>query len=311
MAKSGAWRSATAAAGAAATTGYASGRALVIFFMQLGAAAWPGVALASAGFGLLLALCAKLAIHAGAGSFGGVCRRTLGGKARIVGLFHGLLLAMAAAVAILNAGEVGALTLPLRRGFLWGMAFALALAVLLNARGGRGMACAGAAIVAGSALFYAALALDPRPPRLYLRGEAVLTLSGSLPAMLALALCNAALNASIAADAVCRRADAGVKPRRLGLCCAAGMALPLLTGCAALTRGGPLLLAHALPVVPLAARWGLLGFWLCAALTFACNTATLAAALLGLRGWFSPKDHAPFRPLGQTRQRGLGGAQPL
>ena len=52
----------------------------------------------------------------------------------------------------------------------------------------------------------------------------------------------------------------------------------LLTGCAALTRGGPLLLAHALPVVPLAARWGLFGFWLCAGFGYLCNVATLAAA---------------------------------
>ena len=224
----------------------------------------------------------------GAGSFGELCQRALGrGKARVAGLFHALLLGMAAAVAILNAGEVGALTLPLRQGFLWGMAFALMLAALLNLRGGRGMGAAGMALVAVAVLFYLGLALDPRPPRLYLRGEAVLTLAGNVPAMLFLALCHAALNACVAADAVCRRVDSAVKPRRLGLLCAAGMALPLLCGCAALMRGGPLLLAHALPVVPLAARWGLIGFWLCAGFGGLCNVATLAAALMGLRGWLS------------------------
>ncbi len=86
-------QAAMAAIGAAAATGYASGRALVIFFMQLGWAAWPGVALASALFGLMLGLCARLSIRAGANGFGALCCRTLGrGKGRIVGLFHGLLL---------------------------------------------------------------------------------------------------------------------------------------------------------------------------------------------------------------------------
>ena len=281
-------QAAMAAIGAAAATGYASGRALVIFFMQLGWAAWPGVALASALFGLMLGLCARLSIRAGANGFGALCCRTLGrGKGRIVGLFHGLLLGMAAAVAILNAGEVGALTLPLKHGFLWGMAAALALAALLNLHGGRGMAPAGTTLFGIALLFYLGLALDPRPPRLYLTGEAVLTLAGSLPAMLALALSHAALNACVAADAVCERVDSSVNSRRLALFCALGMALPVAAGCAALTRGGPLMLAHALPMVPLAARWGLFGFWLCAGFGFFCNACTLAAALGGLRGWLS------------------------
>lgn len=288
MGKNDDWRLATTAVGAAAATGYASGRALVIFFMQLGWAAWPGVALASALFGALMGLCAKLSVRFGAGSFGELCQRALGrGKARVAGLFHALLLGMAAAVAILNAGEIGALTLPLRQAFLWGMGLALVAAMALSVGGGRGMGAAGLSAVTLAVLFYLGLALDARPPRLYLRGEAVLTYAGSLPAMLLLALCHGSLNACVAADAVCRYATSGVKPRRLGLLCAAGMALPLYSGCAALMRGGPLLLAHALPVVPLAARWGLIGFWLCAGFGGLCNVATLAAALMGLRGWLS------------------------
>ena len=286
MRKCGEWRAAASAVGAAAATGYASGRALVIFFMQLGWAAWPGVMLAAASFALLLTGCARLCVRADAGGFAALCCRMLGrGKARVVGVFHGLLLAMAAAVSILNAGELGALTLPIDRGFLWGMGAALALAALLNLRGGRGMVAVGAAASGLAVLFYLALALDPRPPRLYLTGEAVLTLSGSVWAMLALALCHASLNACVAADALCRRVNDQTDPRRLGLMCAAGMAAPLLAGCAALSRGGPLLLASALPTVPLAARWGLAGFWICAGFGYFCNVATLAAALGGLWGW--------------------------
>ena len=109
MERNGDWRAAMAALGAAAATGFASGRALVIFFMQLGWAAWPGVALASALFGLLLGLCAKWAIRVDAGGFGALCRKALGrGKGRIVGLFHALLLAVAAAVAGCDTASSGA-----------------------------------------------------------------------------------------------------------------------------------------------------------------------------------------------------------
>lgn len=275
-----------AALGAASAAAFASGRAMVVFFAQTGWASWPGIALAASAFGLMMGATARLARRAGGSSFADLCRRQLGrGKGRVLGLFHALLLSALAAVALLNAGEVGALTLPVQRGFLWGMGIALAVAILMCLSTRRALPWAGLILVVAGTAFYAALALDPRSPRLYLRGEAVLTLAGNLPAAAALALCSASLDACAAADAVCRCAGEGERPARVGLLSGIGLALVLLAGNAALTRGGPLLISMALPTVPLAARWGLVGFWVCAAFGFLCNAVTLSAVLSGLTGW--------------------------
>lgn len=286
MSKGGNWRVALAALAASAATGCGSGRALVIFFGQLGWASWPGIALASAAFGLMAGLVARLCARAGADNFAALCRRSLGrGGARVVGVFHALMLAAVAVVALTNAGEAGALTLPVKRGFLWGMGLALALAALLCLWERQALPWAGLIILAVGAAFCAALAIDPRPPRLYLRGDVVPALAGSLPAAAGLALCYAALNGCVAADAVCRCSDGSARPVRTGFLSGAGMALTLALGNAMLASGGPMLLALAAPAVPLAARWGLVGFWLCASLAFFCNVLTLSAAMGGLMGW--------------------------
>jgi hypothetical protein len=50
----------------------------------------------------------------------------------VAGWLHALLLALTVAVMLCGAGEMGALTLPLRFGFLWGAGLALLIALLLN-----------------------------------------------------------------------------------------------------------------------------------------------------------------------------------
>ena len=161
-------RAALSVVAAVAGTGYASGRELVLFFAQLGRLSWAGILLASTVFGALVGLM----------SCASALRRWYG---RVAAALRGLLLAAVAAVMLLEAGKLGALTLPARNGFLWGMLLALLL-------------CANAAIA----------------------------------------------------------------------------------------RGGRQLLAQALPVVLLSARWGLAGFWMTALFSYVCAAATLAAALDGL-----------------------------
>ena len=296
MGRHGKWRAALATVGAAAGTGFASGRQIACFFAQLGWASWAGIALAAAVFALLTGLCASLARRSGASGFASLCRRRLGrAGSRAAGLCHGLLLALVAALMLLNAGKLGALTLPMRHGFAWGMALALALAGAAALGWRRALPALGLALVAVGAAFYAGMALDPRPPRLYLTGEATAALAGSLPATAALALGYAALNACVAADAACRFAGSAARPARTGALCGVLLALPVAWGNLAIARGGALLLAHALPTVPLAARWGLFGFWLCAGFGFACDTATLAAARAALAAWMrrAPGGGAP------------------
>lgn len=281
MRKNGSARAALAAIGAAAGTGFASGRALTGFFTQLGGLSWLGVIAAAATFGLLCGGCVRLAVRANAGSLAALARRTLpGGVMRVLGLLHGLLMASTALAMLLTAARLGGLALPLRRAALWGMGLALLLGLCAE----RGRPAAGLVLLVLGAAFYGGLALDGRPPRTHFRGEVELLLGGSLPAALGLALCHGALNACVAADAVARFSG-GTSPTRTGVLCGGGMGLLLLLGNAALTRGGEALMAQSLPLVLLAARWGLVGFWLCCGFGFLCAAATLSAALKTLAGW--------------------------
>ncbi|MBR1820274.1 MAG: hypothetical protein IJ769_01485, partial [Clostridia bacterium] len=176
-------------------------------------------------------------------------------------------------------------TLPVRDGYLWGVALAAGLACLANLGGQRALPWLGLLLLAVGFAFYGGLALDPRPPRIYLRGEVELRLAGNFPAAALLSLCYAALNACVAGDVIARFSGGCTHAARLGALCGGLLGIVLLCGNAALERGGEMLLAQALPMVLLAARWGLAGFWLCAGFGFLCSVGTLAAALGGLRGW--------------------------
>lgn len=277
-------RAALAAMAAIAGTGYASGRELVLFFAQLGWASWIGIALASTAFALMTALIVRWAGGAGPDGLPGACRRQ--GAGRALGLLHSVLMAMAAAVMLLNAGRVGELTLPVEHGFAWGAGMALLLAGLVCLGGLRALPWLGLATFALGAAFHLGLALDPRPVRTWLSGDVELALAGSLPAAALLAIPYAALNACVAGDAVARFAACCPRPSRLGVYCGALMALALVCANAALLRGGRTLLAQALPMVLLSARWGLFGFWLCAGFDWLCAACTLSAALGSMTGPF-------------------------
>lgn len=276
-------RTATAILAAAAGTGYASGREIVLFFTQLGWASWIGIAFAATVFGLLAGVLCHCAVRWDADSFAGLCGRLLGRRAAgLAGALHALLLALTSAVMLCAAGELGALALPLRQGFLWGMGLALLIALALSLGRLRALSWLGIAVLAVGVAFYGGLALDPRPPRAYLHGDVALALEGSPAAAILLALAYGAMNACLAAGACVRFGREARDPARVGVGCA-GMLLALLACAnAAILRGGRPLLAQALPTVLLAARWGLAGFWLSAGFSFLCATTTLAAAMGGL-----------------------------
>lgn len=275
-------RAALAAMGAAAGTAYASGRELTLFFAQFGWASWAGVAVASVAFGAMAGITARCAQGGGGGGLAGACRR-LGPRAgTALTLARTLLLALTAAVMLLGAGQVGALTLPVRRGFLWGagITFMLALAVCLG--GLRALPWLGLAALTLGAAFHAGLAIDPRPARTMLRADAELALAGNLLVAALLAVLFAALNAAVAGDALARFSGGCASAARVGALCGALMTAALGCANAALARGGRVLLGQALPMVLMAARWGLWGFWLCAGFDWLCRLCTLSAALGGL-----------------------------
>ena len=276
-------RGALAVMAAVSGTGYASGRELVVFFGQLGRAAWPGIAIASAAFGLGMGLLCARARRLGAGSFDALCRLQLGRRALgVVRSLRALLLAAVCALALFIAGRMGMLTLPARHGFAIGAAAALALAALANLSRLRALPWAGGLALGVAVALYLGLALDPRPVRLYLRGDTALALEGSLPAAALLALAYAALNVAVAAGPAVRFGREGVRPFAFGGLCAGMLAAVLACANGALLRGGRALLGQALPMVALTARWGLAGFWLECAFGFLCAACTLSAALGGL-----------------------------
>lgn len=279
-------RAALAILAAIAGTAFASGRELVLFFAQMGWAGWPGIAFAALTFGALVGLLCRAAVRYSADSFPALCRRMLGPRANgLARGMYGLMLSVTAFVMLHGAGRLGALALPLRHAWLWGAAAALLIALLVNLARFRPLPWLGIALLAAGTAFYIALALDPRPVRVYRHGAVELALEGSLPAALLLGLLYAAMNIGIAAGVAARFARQA-RPWRVGL----GSGLMLLGILAAyngaVARGGRALLFQAMPTVVLAARWGVRGFWLCAGFGFLCRAATLAAALGGLMDLF-------------------------
>lgn len=273
-------RAALAAIAATAGAGYASGRELVLFFAQLGAASWLGVAFASVCFALLAAALCRAVERVGPDAPGAFLRRLLGRRVgTAAGMMHSLLMSLTAAVMLAGAGEIGALTLPVDHGYIWGMALALAAAVGWNLSYEKAMPAAGLLTLLIGAALYAGLALDPRPVRVYARAETTLALENSTGAAILLAAMYAALNASIAGDALLRLSHRRLDAGRVGLLCGGMMAILLSCANAAILRGGRDLLSQAMPAVILAARWGAPGFWLCATFFFLCDAGTLAACL--------------------------------
>ena len=275
-------RTALAVVAAVAGTGYASGREIVLFFAQAGRAGWIGVCVAPMLFGMLTALLCRWAGRVEADGFEAFGQRLMGSRARrVAGALYALLLALTAAVMLCGAGEAGALTLPWRFGWLWGAGIALLIALLLNLSRLRALPWLGLLALAAGVAFYGALAVDPRPPRLRMGGAVQLALEDSWPAAVLLALAYAAMNGALAAGVVLRFGK-GANPRRLGTYCAVALLALLATAHGAVVRGGRQLLAQAMPTVLLSARWGLFGFWACAAFGYLCAVTTLAAVLGGM-----------------------------
>lgn len=274
----GEWRVAFSAIAAIAGTGFASGQEIVLFFAQLGWTGWIGIPIASAMFGLLIGMMVYFARRTGADSFSGVFRRRLGKSAgETIDVLYGLLQALTAAIMLMTAGELGALTLPVRYGFIQGMIVALSISLMMNACRLRLLPWTGMIITGSAILFYFCLAIDQRPVRLYMRSETELALEGSIIGAALFALLYACLNGAVAGGIIPVFKDGNINAVRTGMLSGGMMAVLLICADFALMNGGKAICAARLPIVVLAARWGLAGFWLSAAYMFACTAATLTS----------------------------------
>ena len=263
-----------------AGVGFASGREIVLFFAQLGWAAWPGMLTASALFALLMRLVMGAALRTGASDLTGAFTRITGvRRAGAVSLLYGVLMAFAAVIMLRTCGELGALTLPVQGGYLKGVLLALLLATAVCAGRRQILPVLGAAAVITALLFYGGLMLDARPVRVNMRCETVLNLSGSLWAAAIFGLLHACLNASVAAGTAAAFSGGRVDPGKASAMTGGMMLACLMCAHGAMLRGGETIYAQSLPTVLLAARWGVRGFWLSAGYMYFASVCTLAASM--------------------------------
>ena len=271
MRERGEWRAALGMLPAIAGMGMSSGQAMALFFGQFGTTAWLGAMAASALFGALMA--------------GAVWRGQAGslhsdGLASACESLRLMVAAVTVTVMLSQLGDVGALALPLRHGYAFGAAFGALAALAFGGVHRRWVAGTVLLILLGG--FYAACALDVRPVRSYAEGLAEFPLSGNPGAAVYFGGLFAAMNACAAAWSLAPGDTGALRPWRLGVKAGALMLSLLLLANLALLRGGEAVLVQPMPWVLLSARWGLAGFWLCAAMKALCAAATLSAALSAL-----------------------------
>lgn len=267
---------------------FVSGRETAFFFSGAGPYSWLGIGLAAVIFGLLTALLARLARDTQAASLPGIYYAALGvrcGDALCV--LHALTMLMTGAAALSTAGEMGALALddPCASWLFAGMAMLLALIPALN--GMRLIGLLGLIAVPACCLFFLAMAMDPRPAAAgaYLT-DSLLSSRRFWPLTLTLGILYAFLKSALAGSVAILR-GARLRPGRFGLC--NSLLLGLTTGLAnwAIQSQGPETAELNLPMVVMAARWGVFGFYLAIYLMLLGCAGSLACAIGSLSSLIS------------------------
>ena len=265
------WRAVLSMVPAMTGMGLASGRELALFFGQLKSTAWLGIAAALIFFSSMTAIL----LWQSQTSFSGT------GMLSVLCTVLGMLTAsLAAAIMLSRLGEMGELALPLRHSYAFGAALGGFAALFMMGIDRRWIV--GLGLYALLLLFYAACAIDPAPVRVYAAIPVEFTLAGSRVAALALAFAYASMNACACMWCLYGHARDALRPVPTGIKAMLILAVPLALAKMALNRGGDAILPLRMPWVPLCARWGLPGFWICIGLEYTCAAATLSAALKAL-----------------------------
>lgn len=266
-------RVALAAVGAIVGAGFASGREIVSFFTAQGGWCFWGVAVCCVVLGLLVALLAGLARRTQSTSLAQMYARVMDERCgEAVQVAHTLLLLVVCAAMLSAAGEMGALAFEGKYARAFGVALAIA-AALMGARSSRSLAWAGALAAAVLMAFYVRLCLHAEASGQWARGSAMA--SGAMGALYA------CLNAALAAGVICREGRHAASPAKAGLYTGALLFVLLTPACLAIGPLGRTQLA--LPAVALAGETGPAGFWLSLAALFAAAVSTLATSLYSLQ----------------------------
>lgn len=250
--------------GAVVGAGLASGREVASFFGRYGAWGFAGIALAAGTLGLL----GGTEVPQGwRGRWPEALWRTL----------LTLLLVATGGAMLAGAGEVAALTLPLRGAYWLGMAGTLALAWYLARRTATGlMWVSRAMLVVLAALIGLGLTVEPM--------QAVRLEEACVPAALLRGVTYGGFNAALMQPVMAGAGGLAQKERRRALLIACLLTAALLSaGNAALLRH-PALMGEALPFVRLMARLGQAGYWLGAAAMYLAILSTLTVCLRSAGG---------------------------
>lgn len=257
--------------------GFASGREIVTFFAQFGAAGWLGVPAAGACIAWIVYLVLSLSQRVGARSFPELYGRLMNRACEdSMHLLYGLMCLMTAAAMLAAGGELFALALPVHEARAAGTVLTLAAALLLSGRGIGALAVAGALLVPALLVYYLLAGRGSRPDAPF----AVRSLLLSLP----MGALYASFNGALCGGAMVLAGPKPVRPGRCALYTGALITALLAAGQGAMLRAGGEIRALALPSVALAARqWGAAGFYAAASCLFLAVLSTLAGMLMSLR----------------------------
>ncbi|NLG24365.1 MAG: hypothetical protein GX558_03350 [Clostridiales bacterium] len=268
--------------------GFASGREVVAFFTDMGAASWLGVAAACAGAGYLCYAIMALAQSTGADSLPALYGRLMGAHCeRAMHLVYGLLALLTGAAMLAAGGELGALALPTLRAREIGLALTL-LASMLAAHSGVGMLAAlGVALAPCMAAYYGAM-LVTGPP-----GVAIAD-AGRLALAVPMGMVYAAFNAAVAGGTACLAGGLARSPARAATWVALSLLMLLVPANAALLAADADVRRMVLPSVVLAARWGVAGYYASIAVMWMAVMTTLCAMLCSLAAQLGPLGLKPL-----------------
>ena len=291
-------REACAANAAMLGAAFISGREAASFFAVAGWASWAGIAVSSVLFGALMGMLCNFARITGAATLPGIYYSRLDERCGdAISVVHALLMLMMGAVALSTAGELGLLSLNLPNPVPVSALVTLLTALALTCRGMRPLSSIALVTIPACILFFAALALDPRPSGAGVFIEAdIYDISGNLPAAVFLGALFAFLKSAMAGGVAAARSR-GLAPRKFGVCCGAILALVAGTANWALHCAGPEVWGLSLPSVVLAARWGVAGYYLSIYVMWLGCISLLSCAIGSLTALFSARVSRPAAAL--------------
>ena len=273
---------------------FISGREAATFFAVTGWASWFGIAAAALLFGVMMGMLCHFGAVTGARTLPGIYYAKMDERCGdALSVVHCLMMLMMGAVAITTAGELGMLSLSMEYPALISAAVTVISAVMLTLRGMAPLSALGMLCVPLCILFFAALALDPRPAGAgaFLENE-LMDVTGNVPVAIFMGAMFAFLKSAVSGGVAAARAGRLV-PWRFGLICGCLMALTAGSANWALQAAGPTVWPLNLPFVVLAARWGTTGYYISVYIMWLGCTSVLSCALGSMSSLFSAKLSRP------------------